>query len=595
MAPEQARGDNKAITPQTDVYALGAVLYECLTGRPPFIGKTPMKTAMKVLNDDPLPPLRLRPGLPRDLETICLKCLDKEPDRRYASASALAEDLHRFLAGESILARPAGAAKRLWRWSVRNPRVAALAATVLLLLLTVALGSTVAAISIRQEQRLAERNAEAARLAQAAAEANARTAEANAQTAEANAQVAEANAKLANEQAGLALETLSNLLTSVRQMKDTPGTQLLRQRFAREALEKLQRIAPGLDRTTTTDLNKAEAHRFVGVIYLELGSVKEARPHFEKCREILTRLVPPGDGDPVARRNLTVAYHVLGDFYLLTGDTPAARQLYQEAHRHRQALFDADPTSEAAKIDLATSLVKLGNASAPEEAKPLYTHALKLRTELAEGRPTNAERRRDVWIVCNHLGDLCMRQKDPVAAQSWYQQGLKSAEQLLAIALRPGNKLCEAISHEKLGAACRLCGEAKAATQHFDRALEQLRPLARDDVDNLSVQAAFVLVLARSGQHDEASKRAVGLAKLAPTYANNLYNVGCCYALCAAAAGPGQPNQKDLRKIYTAAAVTSLSAALDLGFSNITLLRADPDLDAVREDPGFAALLKKAS
>src|SRR5262245_13356363 len=112
MAPEQARGDNKTITRQTDVYALGALLYECLTGRPPFVGKTPMKTAIKVLNDDPLPPTRLLPSLPRDLETICLKCLEKEPARRYASASALAEDLHRFLAGELIQARPAGAAKR---------------------------------------------------------------------------------------------------------------------------------------------------------------------------------------------------------------------------------------------------------------------------------------------------------------------------------------------------------------------------------------------------------------------------------------------------------------------------------------------------
>jgi len=588
MAPEQARGDNKAITALTDVYALGAILYECLTGRPPFIGKTPMKTAMKVLNKDAVPPTRLIPGLPRDLETICLKCLDKEPERRYLSASALAEDLHRFLAGESIHARPAGMVKRLWRWSARNPRVAALAATVLVLLLTVAFGSTAAAIRIRQQQRIAEQNAEDARLAQAAAEANARTAEANEQKAV-------KSAILADEQAGLALETLSNLLTSVRQMKDTPGTQQLRQRFAREALDKLQRIAPGLDRTSTTDLNKAEAHRFIGVIYLELGRANEARPHFEKCRDILTRLAAPADSDPQARRNLTVAYHVLGDFYLLTGDTPAARQLYQEAHRLREALFNANPISEPAKIDLATSLVKLGNASTPEEAKPYYIEALKLRSELAAARPSSASLRRDVWIVCNDLGDLSMRQKDGKAAQDWYQQGQKSAEQLIALSSRgSGNKLSLAISHEKLGAACRLRGDSPAATKHFAEGLELLRPLASDDVDNLSVQAAFVLLLARSGRHEEAAKRAVDLLKQAEDYPNNLYNVGCCFALCAAAVS-SQPDQQSLRKRYATAALKSLSAALDRGFSNITLLRTDPDLDAVRDEAAFAVLLKKTS
>ena len=487
--------------------------------------------------------------------------------------AALADDLHRFLAGEPILARPAGVAKRLWRWAGATRRVAALAATVLVLLMTVAIGSTVAAVRIRQQQRLAEQNAEAARLAQSAAEANAR---------------------LANEQAGLALETLSNLLTSVRQIKDTPGTQQLRQQFAREALEKLQRIAPGLDRTATTDLNKAEAHRFVGVIYLELGRVKEARPHFEQCRTILTRLAAEGDGDPAARRNLTVAYHVLGDFYLLTGDRPAARELYQEARRHRQALFMADRTSASTKVDLATSLVKLGNASAPDEARRFYAEALKLRTELAADHPTPALRR-DVWVVCNHLGDLCLRQKDPAAAQDWYRQGLKWAEEFVAKAPRAGNNLAVAISHEKLGTACRLRGEKEPARQHFKTGLELLGPLAKDDGENLSVQAAYVLLLARSGQHAEASTKAIDVLKLAPEYANNLYNVSCCYALCAAALTPGQPNEQARRQDYTKAAIKLLTAALDKGFSNVTLLRTDPDLDPVRGEPGFVELLRKAS
>jgi tetratricopeptide (TPR) repeat protein len=135
MAPEQAAGRGKEAGPAADVYALGAILYECLTGRPPFRGATALETMEQVLRDDAVPPRKLQPGVPRDLETVCLKCLQKDPRKRYGSAALLADDLRRHLEGRKVVARPASRAGQAWRWARRNPRAAVLTLAVLLALL----------------------------------------------------------------------------------------------------------------------------------------------------------------------------------------------------------------------------------------------------------------------------------------------------------------------------------------------------------------------------------------------------------------------------------------------------------------------------
>jgi serine/threonine protein kinase len=162
MAPEQASGRGE-VGPATDVYALGAILYQCLTGRPPFQGVAVQDTLWLVLTQDPVPPRSLQPGLPRDLDTICLKALGREPTRRYASAAEMAADLRRFLGGEPILARPAGWGEKSWRWARRNPTVAALAGsllTVIIASLAILAGLLARSEQLRQRAELNEQKAQ---------------------------------------------------------------------------------------------------------------------------------------------------------------------------------------------------------------------------------------------------------------------------------------------------------------------------------------------------------------------------------------------------------------------------------------------------
>jgi WD40 repeat protein len=161
MAPEQAVG-KKGLTVGADVYALGAILYECLTGRPPFQAATPLDTLLQVLEQEPKRLSQLNPKVNHDLETICLKCLDKGPERRYGSAEALAEDLERWQCGEPIQARPVGSAERVWRWCSRNPAVAGLLAAVALSLVVGGTFSALFAVEASRRAQEAEDNAKQA-------------------------------------------------------------------------------------------------------------------------------------------------------------------------------------------------------------------------------------------------------------------------------------------------------------------------------------------------------------------------------------------------------------------------------------------------
>lgn len=158
MPPEQARGETDKIGPPSDIYSLGAILYSTLAGRPPHAAASAVETLRQVVEVEPLSVRSLNPSTPKDLETICQKCLDKDPSRRYQTAGALADELGRFLRGEPIHARPISRIERAWRWSRRHPAFAALSAAVIFLTATLAIGGPVTAITQSKLRKLAQFN-----------------------------------------------------------------------------------------------------------------------------------------------------------------------------------------------------------------------------------------------------------------------------------------------------------------------------------------------------------------------------------------------------------------------------------------------------
>src|SRR6266498_3030000 len=172
MPPEQAAARRGLVGRRSDVYSLGAILYHLITGRPPFVGETLTDTLQDVVNQEPVSPRLLNPSVPRDLETLCLKCLEKEPARRYQTAQALTEDLDRFLRNEPIQARPVGPAEKLWRWCRRKPALASFIAATSLLLLAILIGSPIFIYRIDQALNRSEAGELMARRNQYASDMN---------------------------------------------------------------------------------------------------------------------------------------------------------------------------------------------------------------------------------------------------------------------------------------------------------------------------------------------------------------------------------------------------------------------------------------
>ena len=404
MAPEQAEGRSREVGPAVDIYALGAILYQALTGRPPFLGASAMETLKLVVSTEVVPPRRQRPDVPRDLETIALKCLEKEPGRRYAHAAALADDLRRYLDGRPIAARPVGAAERAWVWCRRRPAVAALTAAVALAV--VAGTATVIAVQAR-----------------------------------ANAELRAANRRV-EQRYELAVDAIKTFHTGVSEdfLLNQDQFKDLRDRLLKSASDFYARLSARLGEERDVGSRRAlarsnfeladltgkvgrnadalAAHRAVlagargalaadpaadaalakvdvGRSLMAVASLLEARGSTDEARATYRRseslLAGPAGADPAARAALAACRSRIGWLLSSTGKSADALAVCRLARADQEALAAAPEASNDARRDLAATINRIGNllraTGKPAEAEAEFRRALALQTEAGRRQP----------------------------------------------------------------------------------------------------------------------------------------------------------------------------------------------------------------
>ena len=323
MPPEQASGDLDQISAQSDVYSLGATLYELLTGKPPFGAANVWETIKQVKESEAVAPRTLNPSVPADLETICLKCLQKEPARRYLTAQELVEELQRYLAGEPILARPVGPVERLWRWCRRNPRIAgSIAATFLILLAAVVVSNV-----FRSRAVIARNQAEAAR------------------------QQAEASLDNARDAFKFLIEVSGN------DLKNVAGAQKIRSELlikAKDSYLNVQKQVLKDESNPEIQLELAETYYFLGDILQDLENSDVPGNLLEEALSTLAKLQadnPDYADKPAYLAALGKTLNLLGEVLVSAGRLADASTKFDEAIATREKLLnDAPPNHRDLKL-----------------------------------------------------------------------------------------------------------------------------------------------------------------------------------------------------------------------------------------------------
>lgn len=361
MAPEQALGDTGAIGPLADVYALGVILYEMLTGRPPFRGGNAVETLKMIIAKEPVLPRQLQADVPRDLETICLKCLEKAPFKRYASAEALAEDLRRFQTHQPIQARRAGMRERLGKWMWRHPAQAALIGVILLALLSL---GVLGAWSNARLRDLAEK---------------------------------------ANERSREAHSVVDDLYSqfAVEWLAEEPHKDPVQEKFLQKALEHYQKFAKEDRADSGVDRERALAHFRLGQIQRILNQHTDAQTSFHLAIALQEELCEKYPVDPQYRQDLGNSLNWLGELFRQMGKMAAAEDGFQKAIALQDALLaEVDDRDQAYRQELARShynlAIVLMDTGRPQLAGKNLEQAFSLLAGLHQEFPEVADYRHEL-------------------------------------------------------------------------------------------------------------------------------------------------------------------------------------------------------